>query len=106
MMVSDTNRSGKLFFLLCSVRNHFLHQKGLTQFGNGSPFKPATIFSAANLLMALLASTVAEPICGNIHALGISNKGLPGCIGSGLVTSSPAPQIICCCNASVKSVSL
>ena len=38
-------------------------------------------------------SSVAEPICGNNVTLGRVKRGLSGIIGSGVMTSSPAPPI-------------
>src|SRR4030095_17228767 len=49
---------------------------------------------------------VAEPIWGRIATFSISSNGLSAFIGSGLVTSRPAPQIDLVVNASKRSCSL
>ncbi len=63
------------------------------------------IFKAANLAISFLASIVPDPTCGRTATFSIDNKGLSECIGSGFITSSPAPQILPELKASIKSVS-
>ena len=66
--------------------------------GMGSSKTPASKLSIASLNMSDRVSWVAEPICGSNVTFDMFANGWSGCIGSGIITSSPAPLIFPDCN--------
>ena len=61
--------------------------------GIGLSCNPARRLSMARRNISDRVSSVAEPICGNNVTLGRLKRGWSGIIGSGVMTSSPAPPI-------------
>ena len=72
--------------------------------GMGFSNTPASKLSIASLNMSDRVSWVAEPICGSKVTFDMFANGWSGCIGSGIITSSPAPLIFPDCNENIFNV--
>ncbi len=71
----------------------YLYTCGLTQFGSRSPFNPAIKFCAAIQDIWSREVLLALAMCGTTMTLSSCSRGLSSGIGSGSVTSRPAPKM-------------